>query len=180
MKQQPVREGLIAVRQLDRAETAPEPVFTPPLPQFAADQVGPGRQVSLHFALELESGEVIDSCYERAPVAFMVGDGSLLPDFEQSLFGLRAGDNLDLVLPAERAFGLPNAANVQRFARFRFAPDLPLTEGLVLDFADSNGNSQAGVVRSCDSQWVRIDFNHPLAGKAIRFRATIVHVQASD
>lgn len=171
------REDLIAVVQLPAA-TAAQPAAASAAPDDPA-LVAPGRRVTLHFSLTLEDGAVVDSCFERAPVSFTVGDGSLLPDFEQSLFGLRAGQTRETLLPPERAFGLPAPGNVQRFPRFRFPPDLQLTEGLVMDFADSNGYSQAGVVRRFDSQFVHIDFNHPLAGRSILFRASIVAVEPS-
>jgi FKBP-type peptidyl-prolyl cis-trans isomerase SlpA len=66
-----------------------------------------------------------------------------------------------------------NEDNVQRFPQYQFAPDLALGAGVMIEFADATGNKQAGVVRSIDKQWVEVDFNHPLAGRSIRF---IVHV----
>jgi len=173
-------EGLITVVQLDAKTLSPVAAVAAIAPALAPGEIGPDRQVTLHFSLELDSGEVVDSCFGRAPASFIVGDGSLLPDFEQSLYGMQAGDSCELLLPPERAFGKPSDGNIQRFPRFRFPPDLQLAEGLVVDFGDSNGFSQAGVVRSFDSQWVRIDFNHPLAGKTIRFRASIVDVQPAS
>lgn len=170
MTAQNPREGLIDLVQLDTAAEAPRP----------ADVVAPGRPVRLQFELALESGAVVDSCYDREPARCVIGDGSLLPGFEQALYGLRAGESCDTLLPPEQAFGMPNPDNVQRFPRFRFPPDLQLSEGLIVDFADLGGYSQAGVVLSCDSQWVRVDFNHPLAGKVIRFRASILAVEPRE
>lgn len=172
---QPPREGLIAVRELH----APVADLPSAGAAWAADVVSPGKRVTLHFAVMLDDGAVVDSCFEREPAVCCIGDGSLLPEFEQTLVGLRAGETRDTTLPPERAFGQPNAANVQRFPRFRFPPDLQLAQGLVVDFADSKGYSQAGVVQSFDSQFVHIDFNHPLAGKTIVFRAMIVAVEAA-
>jgi FKBP-type peptidyl-prolyl cis-trans isomerase SlpA len=169
MKPPRARDDLITLVQLDVAAAPQAPAQTLP-----ADGLGPGMQVTLHFALELESGAVVDSCYDKAPARFTVGDGSLLPHFETALYGMKAGETRELLLPPARAFGEPSEGNVQRFPRFRFPPDLALEPGLMVDFADANGNSQAGVVRCCSSQWVEVDFNHPLAGKTIRFRATII------
>lgn len=177
---QPRPESLLTVVQLD-AQPVPTPVHATAVEAVPAPgEIGRGTQVTLHFSVELDSGETVDSCFGRAPASFVVGDGSLLPDFEHCLYGLRAGASCDALLPPERAFGVPADGNIQRFPRFRFPPDLHLVEGLVVDFADANGYSQAGVVRSFDSQWVRIDFNHPLAGKTIRFKASIVDVQPAS
>lgn len=54
--------------------------------------IGPGTQVTLHFALELEDGSVVDSNFDREPVTFVMGDGNLLPGFEEALLGLQAAD----------------------------------------------------------------------------------------
>ena len=135
-------------------------------------------RVTLHFSLALESGELVDSCFDKAPASFVVGDGSMLSGFERSLFGLEAGASHEACIPPAQAFGLPNADNVQGFPRYRFPADLPLCEGLLIDFADSAGNSQAGVVRKFDSTRVEIDFNHPLAGKSIVFRAKVLGIES--
>ncbi|MDY6983738.1 MAG: peptidylprolyl isomerase [Pseudomonadota bacterium] len=141
--------------------------------------MGPGKQVTLHFSLALadaaKGSEAIDSNFDKEPVSFTIGDGNLLPGFEEALFGLGAGDRREFVLPPEQAFGNVNEDNVQRFPVYQFPPDVALSPGLMLEFGDAAGNNQAGVVRSVDKQYVDVDFNHPLAGRAIRFS---VHVHA--
>jgi FKBP-type peptidyl-prolyl cis-trans isomerase SlpA len=133
--------------------------------------------VTLHFALMLENREHIDSNFDRDPVRFTMGDGSLLPGFEQVLLGLKKGDTNEVLLAPGAAFGVVNEDNIQRFPRYQFPPDLDLTPGLVINFADSAGNNQAGVVKLFDSSWVVVDFNHPLAGRTILFRFHIHDVQ---
>ncbi|HEY0962687.1 MAG TPA: peptidylprolyl isomerase [Pseudomonadales bacterium] len=168
-------DGRIAVRDLDRA--APHGVTAPDA--IAPGEIGPGKRVTLHFSLALADAspesEAIDSNFDKAPVSFVIGDGSMLPGFEEALFGLAADDRRDFVLQPEQAFGNVNDDNVQRFPIYQFPPDVALSPGLMLEFGDAAGNKQAGVVRSIDKQWVDVDFNHPLAGRAIRFN---VHVHA--
>lgn len=145
---------------------------------FADDQVGPGRRVTLHFELALPDGELVDSNFHGNAAQFTVGDGSLLPGFEEALFGLRAGDELSRDLPAAQAFGERRPENVQAFPRFRFPADLAMEGGLMINFADAAGNEQAGVITDFSADRVTVDFNHPLAGRTIRFRARIVAVTA--
>jgi FKBP-type peptidyl-prolyl cis-trans isomerase SlpA len=144
-----------------------------PLPEPGV--IGPGARVTLHFSLALTNGDMIDSNFDRAPVTFMIGDGSLLPGFEETLFGLTAGARREVTLEPAQAFGVVNEDNVQRFPLYQFPPDLALAPGLMVEFGDAAGNQQAGVVRGIDKQYVDVDFNHPLAGRAIRFS---VHVHA--
>ena len=63
---------------------------------MSEQRIGPERQVTLHFAIKLESGDVVDSTFDKQPATFKVGDGNLLPGFEQALYGLKAGDKRSL------------------------------------------------------------------------------------
>lgn len=170
-----MNEQRIPLKQLNpvQAPTAPEvPVVEPD-----TSRVGPGRQVSLNFALSLESGEDIENNLQDAPLNCVIGDGSLLPGFEDAMHGMRAGDSLDVVLAPEQAFGQPNEDNVQRFPLYRFPPDMELAKGLMLSFDGKGDYSQTGVVQDFDKHYVTIDFNHPLAGRRLRFRVRLHAVE---
>ena len=157
--------------------TAAAPVETADVSMdYEPDQLAPGRQVTLHFELSLTDGSIVDSNFDSSPVTFTVGDGNILPGFEKVLYGMRAGDEEVAEITAASAFGEPNPENVRRFQRFRFPADLPVEEGLMIDFADSEGNSQPGVVTEFDANTVEIDFNHPLAGKTVYFRVKLLTV----
>ncbi len=142
--------------------------------------IGPGRRVTLHFELRLDSGEVVDSNFGLEPVTFTVGDGNLLPGFEQALFGLAADAQREFALEPELAFGAVNEDNVQSFPLYRFPPDLTLAPGVMVEFADAAGNTQAGVVRNAGKQKVEVDFNHPLAGRTIRFSVHVHKVERPE
>lgn len=144
-------------------------------------RIAAGAKVTLHFALSLPDGAEIDSNYGKAPASFRVGDGNLMPGFEAALMGAAAGDSIAVLLPAAQAFGEVNPDNVQSFPRQRFASLLanttdPIEPGTVLSFADSGGNEIPGVITQIGELSVVIDFNHPLAGRDIMFRADIISV----
>lgn len=140
-----------------------------------------GSAVSLYFSLSLPGGEEIDSNFERKPANFRVGDGNLLPGFEETLLGLKAGDEISVELPPERAFGEINPDNKQTFTREQFQhvlddEVLPAEQGSVVSFKDPGGNELPGVIEQIGELTVTVNFNHPLAGKVIVFRARIVSV----
>ena len=139
-------------------------------------RIGPDRQVTLHFALKLENGEVVDSTEGKAPATFRVGDGNLLPGFEVALYGFKAGDKRSLQIEPENAFGQPNPQNVQVMPRGQFQ-DMELSEGLLIIFNDAANAELPGVVKAFDEQQVTIDFNHPLAGKTLNFEVEIIEVR---
>ncbi|MDH1056043.1 FKBP-type peptidyl-prolyl cis-trans isomerase [Aquipseudomonas alcaligenes] len=139
-------------------------------------RIGPDREVTLHFALKLENGDVVDSTFDRQPATFKVGDGNLLPGFEVALYGFKAGDKRSLQIEPENAFGQPNPQNVQVMPRGQFQ-DMELSEGLLIIFNDAANAELPGVVKAFDEQQVTIDFNHPLAGKTLSFDVEIIEVR---
>ncbi|MDG3687344.1 FKBP-type peptidyl-prolyl cis-trans isomerase [Pseudomonas aeruginosa] len=139
-------------------------------------RIGQESRVTLHFALKLEGGNVVDSTFDKQPASFKVGDGNLLPGFEQALFGLKTGDKRTLTILPEQGFGQPNPQNVQIMPRDQFQ-DMELAEGLLVIFNDAAKTELPGVVKAFDEQQVTVDFNHPLAGKTLAFEVEIIDVQ---
>lgn len=140
-------------------------------------RIGAATQVTLHFAIKLDNGDVVDSTFDKQPATFTVGDGSLLPGFEQALYGLKAGDKRSLPIGPEQGFGQGNPQNIQVMPRAQFA-DMELSEGLLIIFNDAANAELPGVVKAFDANQVTIDFNHPLAGKDLTFDVEIIDVKA--
>lgn len=139
------------------------------------NEIGEHSRVTLHFSLKLEDGTEVDSNFEGEPASFTVGDGSLLPGFERALFGLKAGNEVEIELPPEAGFGQRNPANIQKVRRDHFSPDMELEEGLVVSF-DNGSGELPGVIREVSDEQVEVDFNHPLAGQTILFHVKILEV----
>ena len=139
--------------------------------------LGPGTRVTLHFALRLPDGEIIDSNFEHEPATFTVGDGNLVQGFEKAIFGLQEGDCKTLTIKPEDGFGQRNPNNIQEISRNQFAADIELTEGLMLSFADAQKTELPGVVKKFNDDVVTIDFNHPLAGHDIFFEVAILKIE---
>lgn len=140
-----------------------------------SDEIGDNSRVTLHFAVLLESGEEVDTTRRGKPATFEMGDGSLLPGFEEALRGMRAGDDAQIELAPEQAFGEHRRDNVQLIARERFR-DVDLEPGTIVSFAAPDGELP-GVVRRLFDRTVEVDFNHPLAGRRIVFDVSILNVE---
>ena len=138
--------------------------------------------ITMNFSLSLDSGEVIDSNFEKSPVKFVMGDGNLLPGFENVLIGLKAGDRCQFSILPESAFGQSNPENIHCFARHQVETMLEndnqvLEIGLVLSFADKSKSELPGVISRIDGKNVYVDFNHPLSDKVILFDVHILEVK---
>jgi len=139
-------------------------------------RVGKNKVVTLHFAVCLANGQILDTTRERdQPVSFTVGDGNLLEGFEKAIFGLKAGDKRSIVIEAKNGFGEWQEGNVQTFDRNLFADQLSV--GLVVSFADKSKAELAGVVKELNESQVVVDFNHPLASRDLLFEVDIISVR---
>ena len=142
--------------------------------------IAQGSKISMHFALKLDEEQVVDSTFDRQPAQFTLGDGNLLPGFEEFLLGLTTGDHKTFDIPPEKAFGQSNPQNVQEMKRNTFPVDMPVAPGLMVSFADAQGAELPGVISHVEGDWVTVDFNHPLAGKTLKFEVQILEVSNAD
>ena len=144
---------------------------------MAQHPVGQGTRVTLHFALSLKDGQVIDSNFNGKPATFDYGDGNLPGGFESLLDGLMPGDKRTFEVLPESAFGQRNPNNIQRFHRDQFSEEVMLEPGLMISFADARKSELPGTIQSVEGDEVVVDFNHPLAGHDLVFDVQILDVQ---
>ena len=135
-----------------------------------------GDKVSLHFALKLDDGSLIDGNFGQPPATLVIGDGTLFNGFEARLLGLGIGDTGSFEIPPAKGFGPHNQANIRRFKRGQFS-GMALEAGAVIAFADVSEAELPGVVVDINNNTVTVDFNHPLAGKTLTFDVKIVKVE---
>jgi FKBP-type peptidyl-prolyl cis-trans isomerase SlpA len=131
--------------------------------------------VSLNFNLSLDDGQLVDGNMDRQAASFEIGDGTLLPGFELNLLGMKAGETGDFMIEPVNGFGVPNINNIQLFSRSQFS-GIALEIGTVVSFSDAAKAELPGVVKSIQGDRIEVDFNHPLAGKSLRFEVKIVEV----
>ncbi len=112
------------------------------------------------------TGQVFDSTIEqKKPVVTCIGSGMLLPAVDISLEGKTVGQEYELELKPEDAFGQRNPKLMQLVPLMVFKEKgVYPTPGLQV-----NIDGVLATIRSVSSGRVTIDFNHPLAGKALKF-----------
>ena len=142
------------------------------------DRVAVGSRVRLHFSILLATGEEIDTTRRGKPAELVVGDGNLLPGFEASLLGMRAGDDAQIPLTPEQAFGEHNAGNLRQMPREQFDA-VDVEEGTIVSFSGPGGELP-GVVKKIYEKTLLVDFNHPLAGRDIIFDISLLRVQSNE
>ena len=140
-------------------------------------QIGMGSRVTMHFALRLADGMLVESSFDDEPLSFVVGDGTLDKGLELALLGLMAGDRQTLTLMPGQAYGTRDEAALQRVAKAQFAEDMSLEPGQIIGFSSEDGEEVAGAIIGIEDDHVKVDFNHPLAGREIEFEVHILAVE---
>ena len=79
--------------------------------QIAQDVVA-----SLHYTLTDDNGNKLDSS-DGTPLAYLHGNGNLIPGLERELEGKSAGDKLKVTIAAADAYGEYDKSLVQRVPR---------------------------------------------------------------
>lgn len=145
-----------------------------------AGVTGPGRVVTLHFTISLEDGQVVETTRDAEPMVFTHGSGEMDAGLESLLTGYREGDREQMVIAAGIAFGEVDEANIHSLPRSEFADDLLAgigeDEARIIEFTTPSGDSTPGRVLEWNEQVVKVDFNHPLAGKVLNFEFEVVRI----
>ncbi len=120
----------------------------------------------VRYRLLAEDGSVLQD-YAAEPYCFIPGRGEFFEPVEQRLASLAPGDRERLRLSAAQAFGERDEARRVVMPRDSFDPDIRLAAGQIMAFATPTGEEIVGQVVDFSELAVEVDFNHPLAGKAI-------------
>ncbi len=132
-----------------------------------------GDQVSVHYTGTLDDGTVFDSSEKREPLQFTIGDGKIMPAFEQAVIGLAAGESASTNVPAEQAYGPYRDEMVIDVDRKEFPKEIEPKVGDQLEAKDANGGTTIVTVKGVSESHVKVDANHPLAGKNLKFDITL-------
>ena len=134
-----------------------------------------GSKVTLNYTLTVDD-QVIDSSEGKQPLEYTQGQQMIIPGLEAALAGLKAGDTKKVVIPPEEAYGPRDEGLIIEAPKANLSEDLDPEVGMVLQVQNPEGEPLSGVVTEIKEETLTLDFNHPLAGKAITFDITIISV----
>ena len=144
--------------------------------------VGADAFLTLHYRLTLVPSEVdLVDTFNGKPATLQLGIGQLAEPLEQHLQGLHEGDERVFDLAAGEAYGARQPSLVIRLSRAALAQATPqavdsLAIGDPLEILSPDGKRVVGKVMEVDSDALTLDFNHPLAGQAMRFTVRLIGI----
>jgi FKBP-type peptidyl-prolyl cis-trans isomerase SlpA len=136
--------------------------------------------LTLHYRLANADGTDIVTTFAGNPATLMLGQGQLAPFLEQRLLGLPEGAHQTFELGPTEGFGPRNPDLIQAVSRATLdensVPGADYKIGDLVDFAAPGGGRFAGVLRELRGETAIFDFNHPLAGQALKFEVKLISV----
>lgn len=150
------------------------------------EQIKPDKYVELGYDLYAVTpeGETLvhqTDLEDPEKIIFGVTRGMIRP-LEEAIEGLEKGGKFDLVVKADEAFGPYDPEQIATLDKDIFMVDDKfdsdvIKPGAVLPMMTADGYKINGVVLEVTDKDVKMDFNHPLAGKDVRFKGEILAVR---
>ncbi len=142
-------------------------------------QAKTGDTVRVHYTGKLQNGTVFDSSVGGDPLEFTLGQGQVIPGFEQAVTGMQVGENRTVTIPVDQAYGPHRDDLVLEVGRDKLPPDLTPEIGMQLQMNRTDGGITVVTVTDISETTITIDANPPLAGKDLIFDLELVSIGAS-
>ncbi|MDI6401206.1 peptidylprolyl isomerase [Balneolaceae bacterium ANBcel3] len=135
-----------------------------------------GDTIQVHYTGKTSDGTVFDSSRDREPLEFTIGEGKLIPGFEKAVVGLSKGDKNTVTIPSGEAYGDKREDMVIDVPKDNIPPDVKAEVGQQLQIQQKDGGAIPVVVTEVADQTVKLDANHPLAGKDLTFEIEVMDI----
>lgn len=139
--------------------------------------MGTRRYYRFDYAIRNEAGEVVDSSAGGEPLWFVEGDGRMIPGLERAVTGREEGDEFQVTIGPDDAYGWPQRALIRTVAKEMIDADVEDIEpGMIFQVGSGN---QAEVVKVMEvlDDGITVDANHPLAGITFRFDVKVLEAR---
>ena len=128
----------------------------------------------IYQAYDNETGVLLDSNIEGKPLELIMGKNQLVADLEKEIKGMEKGEEKTVIV--SNAYGKVKSEAIKEYPIEQFE-NIDLKLGMTLASFDSEGNQVYVKVAGFDENSVKIDFNHPLSGKTIKFYVKVLDIR---
>ena len=135
-----------------------------------------GNKIKVEYTGSFESGEVFDASEKHGqPLEFEAGAGMVVPGFDAAVIGMNVGEEKEVTLKPEEAYGMPNEQAVQKVPKDKFPAEAK--EGMMIGVPLPNGQQIPAKIVKIGEKEATLDMNHPMAGKTLIFKIKILEIK---
>lgn len=135
-----------------------------------------GDTVKVAYTGKLDDGSVFDTTNEGEPIEFTIGQGQVLPAFEEAVVGMDSGDSKTIMIPPDEAYGDRSDELILTMDRDQVPFDREPEVGKMYRLVQKDGQSFPVTVMDMSEETIVFDANHPLAGKDLTFDIQLVQI----
>jgi FKBP-type peptidyl-prolyl cis-trans isomerase SlyD len=128
--------------------------------------------VTLDYSLEVEGKEV-----DSGPIQFLYGHGNIIPGLEREIEGMALGDEKEVQVKAKDAYGEYDTDLEIEVPLSTFPEDFDIQLGRPMRLQDNEGRMFTGVATAITDELVKLNLNHPLAGKDLLFKTKVENLR---
>ena len=139
-------------------------------------QAKAGDTVKVHYTGKFEDDKVFDTSTDREPLEFTIGEGQMIPGFEEAVLGMNLDESKNVQIPADKAYGPHREDRVGVVDRSQLPENLDPKLGQQLQVNQEDGKGFVVTVTDISESTVTLDGNHPLAGKDLLFNIQLVEI----
>lgn len=135
--------------------------------------------VTFHYRMiDEQDGEVIENSTGKEPSVFVYGHKKMIESLEHSMLGKEPGQAYSVTLPPDLAYGRLRSSSELRVSKKNLQHEGKLEPGMMVPLKTKEGPRPVTIVKVGKFN-VDIDYNHPLAGKTLKFDVEIVDVRVA-
>ncbi|TPL20999.1 peptidylprolyl isomerase [Mesorhizobium sp. B2-4-9] len=138
-------------------------------------QAKKGDTVRINYTGRLADGTQFDASGGE-PLQFTLGEGQVIPGLETHVEGMEVGEKNTVTVPADAAYGPHRPEAVLSIERVRVPDNININIGTQLQARTREGRPMQVTVVGVDDARVKLDGNHPLAGKDLIFDVELVEI----
>ncbi|GAK75414.1 MULTISPECIES: FKBP-type peptidyl-prolyl cis-trans isomerase [Nonlabens] len=140
-------------------------------------QVKANDTVKVHYTGKLKAtGQVFDTSADREPLEAQLGQGMLIPGFENGLIDMKVNEKKTIEIPKEEAYGEVMEELFHKVDRTQLPQEVQPEVGMGLISQNPDGTERQLRVAEVQEDHIVVDANHPLAGQDLVFELELVGI----
>lgn len=139
-------------------------------------QIENDKVATLHYTLKDNEGNILDQSDDGSFV-YLHGAFNIIPGLEAALTGKKAGEDVNVTVAPEDAYGIRSEEHMQEVPKEMFESDAEINVGMQFYAQGPGGEDLMVTIAEIKDDVIVVDGNHPLAGMDLNFDVKVIDVR---
>jgi FKBP-type peptidyl-prolyl cis-trans isomerase 2 len=137
-----------------------------------------GKKVKIEYEGSLDNGDIFDSSNGREPLEFIVGEGRVIPGFEEAVKTMNKGEEKTVNIKSKDAYGDKKPELIKSLPKDQFPQEIieQVKVGMIIGMQTPEGQQVPVKISEINESEITLDLNHPLAGENLNFKIKLLDI----